>query len=150
MLRVTLGERYDPEQRQATEWLEYYTRISVDRLMLRNRLRDSIPSDIGHITLGLAERAEPAEWGPLLLAAAIRPLRTREVAGWTGRTSAAARATLGRMARAGWISPLGRTRTRRYVAGPRLSALPLRSPDISARLRSGEEATGDTSESTSD
>ncbi len=43
-LRITLGPTYDPDNRPVTAWLDYYTRITLDRLEARNRL----PADGSH------------------------------------------------------------------------------------------------------
>jgi hypothetical protein len=137
-LRQVLGESYRPEEHPVTAWLDYYTRISIDRLHLRDRLRDTVPNDIGQITLALAESNAPTDWTQVLFAAAVHPIRTRDVAEWMQRSAPAARALLGRMTREGWLEPLGRTRSRRFVAGERLRSLPLRSLELAARLRSGE------------
>lgn len=141
MLRTVLGETYDPENHAATEWIDYFTRISLDRLSLRNRIRDSVTSDVGQIYLALAEANHDVQWATLLMAAAIRPLRTRDVTEWIDRSPATARQLLARIASAGWLRPLGRTRARRYIPGPRLEAIPLRVPDLTQRLRSGDAET---------
>jgi Fic family protein len=139
MLRLTLGETYYPEEHQATPWLDYYTRISVERLRLRNRVRDTIPNDLGQIYLALSAANEPTDWVPILLAAAIRTVRTNEVAEWTHRSNQAARALLLRMSERGWLTAEGRTRSRRYSAGPALRELPLRTPGLSALQWAGED-----------
>jgi hypothetical protein len=124
-LRTTLGPGYDPDNHPVTEWLDYYTRITLDRLEARNRLLDSLPTDIGVLVSVLADAGEPLEWTPTLLAARIGRLRTAALADLTGRSMPAARAELGRLTRAGWLEPHGATRGRRYAPAERLSALPL-------------------------
>jgi uncharacterized protein YndB with AHSA1/START domain len=87
------------------EWLDYYIRISLDRLEARNRILDALPTDIGILVSALADAAEPLEWASTLLAARIGRLRTAMLAALTDRSLPAARAELGRMARAGWVEP---------------------------------------------
>src|SRR5262245_40750702 len=70
-LRTTLGPTYDPDNHPATGWLEYYTRISLDRLQARNRILDALPTDIGILVSALADAGEPLEWGSTLLAARV-------------------------------------------------------------------------------
>jgi hypothetical protein len=57
----------------------------------------------------------------------------------TERSLPAARAELGRIARAGWLEPHGITRGRSYLPTARLGELQLRVPDLMARLAAGEE-----------
>jgi hypothetical protein len=137
MLRLVLGHSYHPDEHPATEWLDYYTRISLDRLEFRNRVRDVIPTDAGNVILALAARGDPLEWARILLAAAVRPITTREVAEWTSRSPQAVRATLGQMVASGWLDGTGHTRARRFVAGARLRVLPLRLPDLVDRMAAG-------------
>ena len=51
-LRTTLGPSYDPDNHPVTEWLDYYTRISLDRLEARNRILDALPTDLGVLAVG--------------------------------------------------------------------------------------------------
>ena len=106
-LRTTLGPSYDPDNHPVTEWLDYYTRISLDRLQARNRILDAIPTDIGILFSALADAGEPPEWASTLLAARVARLRTSLLADLTHRSNPAARAELGRVARAGWLEPRG-------------------------------------------
>ncbi len=138
-LRTTLGPSYDPDNHAATEWLDYYTRISLDRLQARNRILDALPTDIGTIFSALADAGEPLEWASVLLAARVGRVRTAMLAGLTGRSTPAARAELGRIARAGWLEPRGVTRGRWYAPTDRLNALMLRVPELMALLAAGEQ-----------
>lgn len=138
-LRTTLGPSYDPDNHPATEWLEYYTRISLDRLQARNRILDALPTDIGILVSALADAGKPLEWGSTLLAARVGRLRTAMLAQLTDRSMPAARAELGRMARAGWLEPRGVTRGRWYAPTERLNALPLRVPELMTLLAAGEQ-----------
>jgi Fic family protein len=137
-LRTTLGPTYDPDNHPVTEWLDYYTRIALDRLEGRNRLLDSLPTDIGILVAALADAHEPLEWASTLLAARVGRLRTAALADLTGRSMPAARAELGRLARAGWLEPRGATRGRWYAPSERLSALPLHVPELMERMAAGE------------
>jgi len=137
-LRTTLGPTYDPDQHPVTEWLDYYTRITLDRLEARNRLLDWLPTDIGVLISVLADAGEPLEWAPTLLAARVGRLRTAALAELTGRSMPAARAELGRVSRAGWLEPHGTTRGRWYAPSERLSALPLHVPELVELMAAGE------------
>ena len=137
-LRTTLGPTYDPDHHPVTEWLDYYTRITLDRLEARNRLLNSLPTDIGVLVSALADAGEPLEWATTLLAARIGRLRTAALADLTGRSMPAARAELGRLTRAGWLVPRGATRGRWYAPSQRLSALPLHVPELVELMAAGE------------
>jgi len=138
-LRTTLGPSYDPDNHPVTEWLEYYTRISLDRLQARNRILDALPTDIGILVSALADAGDPLDWGSTLLAARVGRLRTATLAQFTDRSMPAARAELGRMARAGWLEPRGVTRGRWYAPTERLNALPLHVPELMTLLAAGEQ-----------
>jgi Fic family protein len=138
-LRTTLGPTYDPVNHPVTEWLDYYTRISLDRLLARNRILDALPTDIEVLVTELADAGEPLGWAPPLLAARVGRLRTASLAELTDRSMPAARAELGRMTRAGWLEPRGATRGRWYAPAERLNALPLHVPELMSRLAAGEE-----------
>jgi Fic family protein len=137
-LRMTLGPTYDPENHPVTDWVDYYTRISLDRLEARNRILDALPTDIGTLVSALADAGEPHEWASTLLAARVGPLRTAALAELTGRSMPAARAELGRMRRAGWLEPRGLTRGRWYAPSDRLNAVSLHVPDLMRLLAAGE------------
>ena len=138
-LGTTLGPSYDPDNHPVTEWLDYYTRISLDRLQARNRILDAIPTDIGILFSALADAGDPPEWATTLLAARVARLRTSLLADLTDRSNPAARAELGRMARAGWLEPRGATRGRWYAPTERLSALPLHVPELMTFLAAGDQ-----------
>lgn len=141
MLRTTLGQTYDPENHPATGWLDYYTRISLDRLEARNRILDALPTDIGVLFSALADSGEPLEWAATLLAARVSRMRTTALAQLTGRSMPAARAELGRLTRAGWLEPRGATRGRWYAPSDRLNAVQLRIPTLMHFLATGEQLT---------
>lgn len=138
-LRTTLGPSYDPDNHPATDWLEYYTRISLDRLEARNRILDALPTDIGVLVSALADAGEPLDWAVTLLAARVSRMRTAALAGLTGRSTPAARAELGRMTRAGWLEPRGATRGRWYTPSARLNGIPLHVPELMRLLAAGEQ-----------
>lgn len=138
-LRTTLGPSYDPDNHPATDWLDYYTRISLDRLQARNRILDALPTDIGILVSALADAGDPLDWGSTLLAARVGRLRTAMLALFTDRSMPAARAELGRMASAGWLEPRGVTRGRWYAPTERLTALPLHVPELMSLLAAGEQ-----------
>lgn len=138
-LRTTLGPTYDPDNHPVTEWLDYYTRISLDRLEARNRILDALPADIGILVSALADAGHPLEWAPVILAARVSRLRTAALAELTGRSLPAARAELGRIARAGWLEARGATRGRWYAPSERLTALPLHVPELMHFLATGQQ-----------
>jgi Fic family protein len=138
-LLTTLGPTYDPENHPATFWLDYYTRVSLDRLEVRNRILDALPTDIGMLVSGLEDAGDSQGWASVLLAARVGRLRTAAIAELTGRSMPAARAELGRMAGAGWLVPRGATRGRWYAPSARLDAVPLRIPGLMQRLASGDQ-----------
>lgn len=138
VLRTTLGLTYDPENHSATGWLDYYTRISLDRLEARNRIIDALPTDVGLLVGALADAGEPLNWAVTLLAARISRLRTASLADLTGRSLPAARAELGRMAQAGWLEPRGATRGRWYAPSTRLESVPLHVPELMRLLTEGD------------
>jgi Fic family protein len=138
-LRTTLGSTYDPDNHPVTEWLDYYTRISLDRLEARNRILDAMPTDIGILVSALADAGEPLEWATTLLAARVSRLRTAALAEYTGRSLPAARAELARLTRAGWLEPRGVTRGRWYAPAPRLDSVLLRVPQLMTLLAGGDQ-----------
>jgi Fic family protein len=139
MLQTALGPNYDPDNHPVTGWLDYYTRISLDRLEARTRILDALPTDIGMLFAELEDAGEPVEWAATLLAARVSRLRTNQLAQLTNRSMAAARAELGRMTRAGWLDPQGATRGRWYAPANRLSRIPLRVPRLMQLLAQGEQ-----------
>lgn len=139
MLRTTLGPTYNPDTHPATEWIDYYTRISLDRLAARTRILDALPTDIGMLFSELEDAGDPPEWAATLLAARVSRLRTPQLAELTRRSAAAARAELGRMTGAGWLEPMGATRGRWYAPAERLNRIPLRVPHLMQLLARGEQ-----------
>jgi hypothetical protein len=138
-LRTTLGSSYDPDNHPVTDWLDYYTRISLDRLEARNRILDALPTDIGILVSALADAGEPLDWAVTLLAARVSRMRTAALAGLSGRSTPAARAELGRLTRTGWLKPRGATRGRWYAPGERLNAIPLHVPELMRLLAAGDQ-----------
>lgn len=138
-LRTTLGLSYDPDNHPVTGWLDYYTRISLDRLDARNRILDALPTDIGVLVSTLADAGDPLDWAVMLLAARVSRLRTAALAGLTGRSAPAVRAELGRMTQAGWLEPRGATRGRWYAPSERLSVLALHVPELMRLLAAGDQ-----------
>ena len=98
----------------------------------------AMPNDFGMLMAALDGAGEPDTWLPILLAAALAPIRTREIAHALGAAPVTLRANLQRMSAAGWVEPVGRTKARWYRAGPRLLALDLRVPAIWRWMRSGQ------------
>lgn len=134
VLQETHGERYQPDRHSATAWLEYFAEICVNRLGIRNRLLAAVPADIGLIAMSLDVPGATALWAPILLGARHAPLRTSALAGALGLSQPRVRAMLGAMASAGWLTPIGERRGRRYGPGPRLLELPLRTTELIARM----------------
>jgi hypothetical protein len=139
VLQTTLGTGYDPDNHSATDWLDYYTRISLDRLDVRDRVLDALPGDLGVVFAALQDAGDPADWASLLLAARVSRLRTERVATMTGRSAPAARAMLARIVDRGWLVPRGRTRGRWYAPSERLDRLPLRVPAMMRHLAEGAQ-----------
>ncbi len=137
-LRTALGYAYDPEDHPATGWLDYYTRISLDRLAARNRVMDALPVDLGALVAALSDAGDPLDWAIALLAARVSRLRTRSLASLTGRSDPAARAELARIAAAGWLEPRGVTRGRWWAPSAGLAEIKLRVPGLMRLLADGE------------
>ncbi len=137
VLQETHGHTYQPDRHSATRWLEYFARISVDRLALRTRLDAAIQHDIGLLVMELDRANEPLAWAPILLASRIAPVRTAGLAGPLDLSMPRVRAMLAAAVAAGWLQTEGENRGRRYLSGPRLDPLPLRTPDVMERLRRG-------------
>lgn len=137
VLQETHGPTYQPDRHSATRWLEYFARISVDRLALRTRLDAAIEQDIGLLTMELDRAGDSLLWAPILLAARITPVRTASLTSPLGLSMPRVRAMLAGAVAAGWLRPEGENRGRRYLPGARLDPLPLRTPDVMDRLRRG-------------
>jgi Fic family protein len=140
-LQTTLGASYDPDNHPVTEWLDYYSRVSLDRLDVRDRILDALPGDIGIVVSALQDAGNSADWASLLLAGRVSRLRTERVATMTGRSAPAARAMLARIVERGWLVPRGRTRGRWYAPSERLDGLPLRVPTLMRYLADGAPLT---------
>ncbi|MEO8274163.1 MAG: Fic family protein [Chloroflexota bacterium] len=139
VLRTTLGTGYDPENHATTAWLDYYTRVSLDRLDVRDRILEALPGDMGVAYAALADAGDPVEWAVILLAARVSRMRTDRVAAMAALSAPAARALLRRIVDAGWMTPQGRTRGRWYAPSARLEALPLRVPTLMRHLAAGDQ-----------
>ncbi len=139
VLQTTLGTGYDPDNHSVTDWLDYYTRVSLDRVDVRDRVLDALPGDLGVAFAALADAGDPVDWASLLLAARVSRLRTERVATMTGRSAPAARAMLARIVDRGWLLPRGRTRGRWYAPSERLDSLLLRVPALMRHLADGEQ-----------
>ncbi len=136
-LQASHGPTYLPDRHSATPWLEYFAGIAVDRLDLRTRLLEAIRSDIGLLTMELDLVRMPVDWAPVVVAARNMRIRAADVSNMLGLSASRSRAILAGCVQAGWLVAIGETRGRRYAAGPRLTALTLRSVDIVDRLRRG-------------
>lgn len=141
-LRETLGATYDPERHTASAWVNYYIRVSAERLGFDARMQDAWPLDLGVLVDALGSRGDPAEWATFLLLAAIAPVRTRWLADAFGRPMSTLRSMLAAMENHGWLIHHGRTRARHYAQGPRLSALTLRTPEIVRHHVEGQTTLG--------
>ena len=128
-LRETLGPRYQPDRHAASCWIEYYVRISSERLSFAERMNGAWPQDLGTIADAMA-MDHPRQWGTVAMMAAVAPIRTSLVAEIIERTAPTARSILAAMTAEGWLVRHGIKRGTHYVAGPRLLALRLRAPEI--------------------
>jgi Fic family protein len=137
VLQATHGPTYQPDRHAATHWLEYFARISLDRLNLRARIEAAIRNDMGLLVLELTADGQPVETAPILLGARLAPVRTAVLAGRLGLSQPRVRAMLARLTADRWLAAEGERRGRRYIAGPRLERLDLRLPAVMERLRSG-------------
>lgn len=64
VLQESHGPAYQPDEHAATPWLEYFARLSVDRLELRARLDAAIRNDFGVLALELSTAPEIPRRGP--------------------------------------------------------------------------------------
>ncbi|HTX74485.1 MAG TPA: Fic family protein [Rectinemataceae bacterium] len=135
VLQTTHGARYDPENHSATLWLEYFASICVSRLEVRNRLVNALPNDAGLLFMEVQNTPGSEQWPLILLAARLAPVRTTRIAEMLHLSPGRTRAMLAEMANSGWLEAVGARRGRYYRPGPRLLALPLRTPDLMERLR---------------
>lgn len=139
VLQSTHGPTYDPDRHSATEWLEYFSALCVERAALRNRMEAALAVDVGMLTLEL-DGPHSAERLMILLSARLAPIRVSAVAELMGLSSARVRAVVAPLVTAGWLESIGERRGRRYGPGPRLLELPLRTPELMDRFRAGEAA----------
>jgi hypothetical protein len=137
-LRTTLGPSYQPDRHSATEWVEYYVRMSTALLDLDRRLDEAWPHDLGLLSEALEHRGNPLEWTTVLHMAATYPIRTRDVAEIYERSLQWARTLLGRLVEAGWLRQEGRTRASRWFPTEMLSGLDLRFPAILRQVEQGQ------------
>lgn len=128
-----IGPTYDPTRHSATEWVEWYVRLHTDRLDFGERLRQALVNDIGTIATALERRGEPPEWGPVIMSAALGPVFTSSTAQQYERSPSVARAMLGKMTIAGWLTPYGRTSARHFRGTDAIGSLGLRVPELVKR-----------------
>jgi Fic family protein len=140
VLQTTHGATYSPDEHSATEWLEYFAEICVNRLAIRNRIMAALPGDVGLLFMELEGTPRSDDWPVILLAARLAPIRTTSMAGILGLSPGRVRAMLAAMAAEGWLEPAGERRGRRYGPGRRLLDLPLRTPELMDRFRGDETA----------
>ena len=134
VLQTTHGPTYRPEERSATEWLEYFAAICVNRMGIRRRVAEAIPNDAGLLFMELEGTPRSDSWPLILLTARLGPIRTTRMAELLGLSPGRVRAMLAEMAAQGWLEAAGQRRGRVYRSGPRLLALPLRTPELMDRL----------------
>jgi Fic family protein len=139
-LAETLGPSYAPERHEATPWIDYYVRTSVERLEQNNRVLSALFLDMGTLLAELERSGSSHEWAPFLLAARLHPLRASYVASVLERSPAVARALLSRMVSAGWLERRGRARATHYVPGQRLADMELRVIDLLAGESTEQQA----------
>lgn len=136
-LHTTIGASYSPDRHSATEWVEYYVRVSAGMLDNDRRLDEAWPHDFGMLADVLSRRGQPLDWAPILHMAAYSALRTREVADVYDRSLQWSRARLNAVESAGWIRHEGRTRGTRWLATDQLMALDLRIPSLMRQFEQG-------------
>ncbi len=135
-LAANLGRTYQPDRHSVTEWLDYYVRVSVLRLVEAGRLFEDVRRDMGTILSALEQSGDPAIWAPILFAATLYPLETAAIARIQGRSEPTVRRMLGDMVARGWLRRQGVTRGTRYHGGDRL-ALSLRTPSLLGAMSAG-------------
>jgi Fic/DOC family len=147
VLQESHGRQYEPHEHSATPWLEYFAEVCVDRLAIRNRVGAAVPADVGMLVMELSSVAGASpEWALIALSASVGLLRTSRVADTLELSPGRARAILASMVATGWLEARGERRGRLYAPGPRLLALPLRTPDLMDRLRRGDPEADDRDE----
>ena len=113
-IRDAVGLAWDPENHDATEWIEWYAGLHLDALRDGLALDEATRRDMATILAALERRGEDADWGPVILTAAYGRFGTRLVQQMYGLSSSAARALVGRLVDAGWLRAEGETRGRTY------------------------------------
>jgi hypothetical protein len=134
VLQTTHGATYRPEEHSATEWLEYFAAICVNRMGIRRCVAEAIPNDAGLLYMELEGTPRSDSWPLILLTARLGPIRTTRMAELLGLSPGRVRAMLAEMAAQGWLEASGQRRGRVYRPGPRLLELPLRTPELMDRL----------------
>ena len=137
-LRTTIGPAYQPDRHAATEWVDYYVRISTALLAIETRLDEAWPHDLGLLTEVLGRQRQPLDWAMALHMAASAPIRTRDIAEMYERSLPWARNFLGRLVNAGWLRQEGRTRASRWLPSEQLTSLDLRFPDLIRLYEQGQ------------
>ena len=132
-IRHAVGLSWDPENHDATEWIDWYVELHVDALRRGGELNEAALHDIVVILEALERRGEPADWGPIILTSAFGTLVAGRVQRMYRHSSSAARAMIGRLVEAGWLTADGATRGRVYHPSGLVTDLPLRSPEAARR-----------------
>jgi Fic family protein len=132
-IRTALGPTFRPDEHSVSEWIEWYVGLHTERLEEGQRLNNATMHDIVTVLGALERRSEPSDWGPIVHLAAFGPFVTRQVSDAYGNSPSAARALAARLVAAGWITPEGATRGRRYVGTERVRGLQLRGPELMNR-----------------
>jgi len=140
-LRSALGDSYQPDRHSATEWVDYYVRITTALLDIERRIDEAFPHDMYLISDILGRRHEPADWVHVLHMAASYHIRTSEVAEFFDRSLPWARNQLNRLVAAGWLRQEGRTRAAHWLASDLLRSLDLRVPQLLVQLEGGQTLT---------
>ena len=140
-IHTALGDTYQPDRHSATDWVEYYVRITTALLDIERRIDEAFPHDMYLLDDLLNRRHEPSEWTHILHMAASYHLRTSEVADYFSRSLPWARNQLNRMVAAGWLRQEGRTRAAHWLASDMLRGLDLRVPELLVQLERGQHLT---------
>jgi len=133
-IREAVGMSWDPENHVAGEWVGWYAGLHLQTLRQGIAVDEAERRDAQVITAALESRAEPVEWGPVILTTAYGPFGTSLIAGMYGLSDSAARAMVGRLADSGWLEGRGRTRGRTYRPTERVERLELESPRLAREV----------------
>lgn len=133
-IRETIGMSWDPENHVATEWVDWYVGLHLEALHDGLALGEAERRDMVVVLAALEQRGEDADWGPVILTAAYGRFTTTMVQRMYGNSASAARAMLGRLVDAGWLSAVGETRGRTYLSTGLVDALGLESPALARRI----------------